>query len=101
MDKIYKSIADRNRRIILTMLKDNEMNVNQILANLSIGQATLSSHLTVLRKAGLVSCRVSGKNRIYKLESTTVDELLKDIEQWREKDMRLVADEIILRRKTT
>ena len=101
MDKIYKSIADSNRRIILTMLKDKEMNVNQILANLSIGQATLSSHLAVLKKAGLVSCRVMGKNRIYKLETTAVDDLLKDIEKWSVKTVGLVADEIIIRRKIT
>jgi len=101
MDKIYKSIADKNRRAILRMLKDGELNVNEMLQNLEIGQATLSSHLAILRKAGLVSCRANGKQRIYKLEFFTLDELLKDIENFRGVEQRTVSNEIILRRKTT
>lgn len=101
MDKIYKSMADKNRRAILRMLKEGDRNVNQILLNMDIGQATLSSHLAVLRKAGLVSCRVFGKQRIYKLEISTLDVLLKDIENFLGNEHELVSSEIILRRKTT
>lgn len=101
MDKIYKSMADKNRRLILRMLKETDLNVNQILQNMDIGQATLSSHLAVLRKAGLVSCRVLGKQRIYKLEVSTLDVLLKDIESLLGAGHKVVSGEIILRRKTT
>ncbi|MBI2465135.1 winged helix-turn-helix transcriptional regulator [Candidatus Shapirobacteria bacterium] len=101
MDKIYKSMADKNRRTILRMLKEGDRNVNQILQNLEIGQATLSSHLAVLRKAGLVSCRVLGKQRIYKLEISTLDVLLKDIEYFLGAEHEIVFSEIILRRKMT
>lgn len=101
MDKIYKSMADKNRRMILKMLKEGERNVNQILENMEIGQATLSSHLAVLRKSGLVSCRVSGKQRIYKLEVSTLDVLLKDIENFKGVEHEIVSGEIILRRKMT
>jgi DNA-binding transcriptional ArsR family regulator len=51
----------------LTFLKDKEYSVNELLANFDIGQATLSSHLAILRKSLLVSCRVVGKQRIYRL----------------------------------
>ena len=74
------------------MLKDRDRNVNQMLANLRIGQATLSSHLAVLRKAGLVSCQVNGKERIYSLSKNAIGDLLRDIRT-------LIDDEIILRRK--
>ena len=68
MDKIFKALADKNRRKILTLLKENEMPVGQILKYFdNIGQATLSNHLAILKKAGLVSCRVFGKQRIYRL----------------------------------
>jgi DNA-binding transcriptional ArsR family regulator len=76
------------------MLKDQEMNVNQILGHLTIGQATLSSHLSKLKKCGLVVCRVMGKERIYKLNEDVVDVLLADIEKLR-------SCEIIVRRKMT
>lgn len=67
MDKIFKALSDINRRKILTLLKTGEMSVNELLKNFEIGQATLSSHLSILKKAKLVDCRVMGKQRIYRL----------------------------------
>ena len=67
MDKIFKALADKNRRKILTLLKDGEKTVSQLLKDFDIGQATLSSHLAILRKAQLVDFRINGKLRIYRL----------------------------------
>ncbi len=72
MDKIFKALADRNRRKILTLLKDKEYSVTDLLVNFDIGQATLSSHLAILKKAELVNCRVVGKQRIYRLNCETL-----------------------------
>jgi DNA-binding transcriptional ArsR family regulator len=69
MDKIFKALADINRRRILTFLKNKEYSVNELLSNFEIGQATLSSHLAVLRKAMLVNFRIVGKQRIYRINS--------------------------------
>jgi len=67
MDKIFKAMADANRRKIITLLKDGEHSVNELLKNFEIGQATLSNHLAILRKVKLVDCKVLGKQRIYRL----------------------------------
>jgi DNA-binding transcriptional ArsR family regulator len=67
VDKIFKALADKNRRKILTLLKDKDLSVNELLKNFEIGQATLSSHLSILRKAQLVSYKILGKQRIYRL----------------------------------
>lgn len=67
MDRIFKALADRNRRKILTLLKDGEKTVSQLLKDFDIGQATLSSHLAVLRKAKLVDFKIVGKMRIYRI----------------------------------
>lgn len=73
MDKIFKAMADKNRRIILTCLKKTgEMSVNQLLGYVEIGQSTLSSHLAILKKAKLVDCRVVGKQRIYKINNDVI-----------------------------
>jgi len=72
MDKIFKAMADKNRRKIITILKESESSVNGLLKSFDISQATLSNHLAILRKANLVSCRVLGKQRIYRLN----DEIL-------------------------
>ncbi|MFA6185173.1 MAG: metalloregulator ArsR/SmtB family transcription factor [Candidatus Shapirobacteria bacterium] len=66
MDKIFKAMADINRRKILTLLRNGEMSVNELLKNFEITQATLSNHLSILRKAKLVESRILGKQRIYR-----------------------------------
>jgi DNA-binding transcriptional ArsR family regulator len=100
VDKIFKSFADVNRRKILTILKDREMTVNEILKFLDIKQATLSSHLAILRKAGLVDFRVSGKLRIYKLNKETVISFVKKLNGFVNQEDTNTANEIIVRRKS-
>lgn len=70
MDKIFKAFADKNRRKILTLLKDKDLSVNELLKSFDIGQATLSSHLSILKKVKLLDCRVLGKQRIYRLNKS-------------------------------
>jgi ArsR family transcriptional regulator, arsenate/arsenite/antimonite-responsive transcriptional repressor len=69
MDKIFKALSDINRRKILTLLKEKEYSVNELLVNFTIGQATLSNHLAILRKAKLVDFRIVGKQRIYRVNN--------------------------------
>ncbi len=82
MDKIFKAMADVNRRKILTLLKDKEMSVNELLKNFDITQATLSSHLSVLRKAKLVENRILGKQRIYRLNIEPLRLFAKNLNQF-------------------
>ena len=91
MDKIFKSLADVNRRKILTILKNGDLTVNEILKYLNIKQATLSNHLAILRKAGLVSFVVMGKLRIYKLNRESLNNFVAELN-------RFVSDEMIVRR---
>lgn len=100
MDKIFKSLADINRRRILTILKDRDLTVNEILKFLDIKQSTLSSHLAILRKAGLVEFTVLGKQRIYKLKRETVISFVKNLNGFIEFEDLNGGDEIIVRRKS-
>jgi ArsR family transcriptional regulator, repressor of sdpIR and other operons len=68
MDKIFKALADINRRKILTLLNKKDMSVNELLFYFkNIGQSTLSNHLSILRKVDLVSFKINGKQRIYRI----------------------------------
>jgi ArsR family transcriptional regulator, arsenate/arsenite/antimonite-responsive transcriptional repressor len=100
MDKVFKSLADINRRKILTILKDKDLTVNEILPFLGIKQATLSSHLAILRKAGLVEFKISGKQRIYKLNRETLISFVKKINGFVEFEKIGTENEIIVRRKS-
>jgi len=100
VDKIFKSFADINRRKILSILREKELTVNEILGFLDIKQATLSSHLAILRKAGLVEFSIKGKQRIYKLKQETLISFVKKLNGFVEFTDINVGDEIIVRRKS-
>ena len=99
MDEVFKALADQNRRKILTILKRlGSASVSQILSYLSVGQATVSSHLSVLRKSGLVECEVSGKNRIYKLSKKKLFVFLDKLNRFFGEPRSDLSKEIIVRR---
>lgn len=65
--KVFKALADRNRARILKMLEDHELCVCQIEAVLGLKQSTVSKHLSVLKRAGLVEARRNGTWIFYSL----------------------------------
>ena len=99
MDKIYKALAEVNRRKIVFWLGLGELKVNEIVNKLDLSQATVSNHLSILRKAKLVDFKVNGKERIYKLNNETAKQYVKELNRL----MSIagdtnIADEIIIRR---
>lgn len=65
--KVFKALADKNRARILKMLEERELCVCQIMAVLGLKQPTISKHLSVLKKAGLVEGRRNGTWIFYRL----------------------------------
>ena len=82
MDKIFKAMSDVNRRKILTLLKNGEMSVNELLKNFEITQSTLSNHLSILRRAKLVENRILGKQRIYRLNIGPLETFTRNINKF-------------------
>ena len=56
-----KAFADPTRVRILSALREGELCVCEICDALGVTQSTLSTHLQVIRDAGLVSARKEGK----------------------------------------
>ena len=65
--KVFKALADRNRARILKMLEARELCVCQIREVLGLKQSTVSKHLSVLKRAGLVKDRREGTWVFYSL----------------------------------
>ncbi|HOZ80596.1 MAG TPA: metalloregulator ArsR/SmtB family transcription factor [Candidatus Woesebacteria bacterium] len=100
MDKIFKALSDINRRRIITMLvKNGPMNVTQIVENLPIGQSTTSTHLNMLKKAGLVEFLVNNRERIYKINKQTIKSFVQVINEFFGSLESKDNVEIIVRRK--
>lgn len=98
MDRIYKALAEINRRKIIFWLGLGELNVSEIVKKLELSQATVSNHLSILRKAELVNFKIKGKKRIYKLNLEMADLFVKELNRLMPLGMKKLDDEIIIRR---
>jgi DNA-binding transcriptional ArsR family regulator len=55
LDHVFGALADPTRRAILARLAAGEATVNELVALTTYSQPTVSNHLKVLERAGLVS----------------------------------------------
>ncbi len=67
MNEIFKALSDPTRRKILELLKERDMTPSEILEKIKIAQPTLSHHLDILKRAGLVDYEREGKFLKYSL----------------------------------
>ncbi|MCB1234290.1 MAG: metalloregulator ArsR/SmtB family transcription factor [Verrucomicrobiae bacterium] len=63
--KTLRLIADPTRLRILSLLRQEDLSVVELQEILAMGQSRISSQLSQLKQAGLVSDRRAGKNIIY------------------------------------
>ena len=64
-DSIFRALADETRRRTLTVLRQHELSVSELVAVLDQPQSTVSRHLRVLRDASLIRDRRNGKAVLY------------------------------------
>lgn len=57
---VLKALSDETRLRILSLLLNHELNVNEIVDVLGMGQSRISRHLKILADAGILSCRKDG-----------------------------------------
>lgn len=65
--KVFKALADKSRARILKLLEEHELCVCQIREVLGLKQSTVSKHLSILKRAGLVEDRRDGTWAFYSL----------------------------------
>lgn len=75
---VFNAVGEAQRRDILNLLAGGERSVNELVELLQVRQPQVSKHLKVLKEVGLVSVRVSGQQRLYRLNPET----LKPIHDW-------------------
>ena len=76
MDKVYRAISDATRRAILRLLRDSDLTAGEIARHFDLAKPTLSKHFSVLREAGLVSDRKSGRHVTYRLNAELLESAL-------------------------
>ncbi len=71
-----KLLANPNRLAVLCQLHESPRNVTELAERVGLPQAAMSVQLAVLREAGLVSCKVNHRERLYSLADARVAETI-------------------------
>lgn len=75
-DLVYKALADRRRREILDLLKDEPKTTGDLCSQFKkLDRCTVMQHLTVLEKAGLIFTKKDGRYRWNYLNSVPIREI--------------------------
>jgi len=73
---LLRALANRHRLMIICQLTDSERSVGELAARLNIRDSTVSQHLAVLRRDGLVSARRDGQTIWYSIGDPAARELV-------------------------
>jgi DNA-binding transcriptional ArsR family regulator len=74
----FNAIAEPRRREILLFLAATERPVGDIVAALGLEQPSVSKHLRVLHKVGLVRMRCQGRQKFYRTDALAI----RPLHQW-------------------
>lgn len=77
----FKALADESRLRIIGLLSHGERSVHELAVALDLKEPTVSHHLAVLKKQGLVTARAEGTTRWHALDREALEELSKRVLQ--------------------
>ncbi len=76
MHYLFKALNDETRRHILELLKDRDMTAGEIAEAFSISKPSISHHLDILKRAGLITGTKKGQYIEYTLNTTLLEDLV-------------------------
>jgi DNA-binding transcriptional ArsR family regulator len=83
LDVTFAALADPTRRAILARLAQGEATVMELVEPFALSQPTISVHLKVLERAGLITRRVEGNRRPCQLSADGIAEVDKWLDMLR------------------
>lgn len=78
---LLKALSNRHRLLIICQLIDGERSVGDLAEFLNLRDSTVSQHLALLRKEGLVAARRDAQTIYYSIASDPAREILKTLYQ--------------------
>jgi len=83
--ELFKALSDPSRQQIIRSLKDRAKTPSELLQEIKITQPTLSHHLDILKRAGLVDNEREGQFIRYSINMTVLDMALEFLIQLKKK----------------
>ena len=71
----FSALGDATRFAIIQRLSKGELSVSELTSQFSLTQPTITSHLNVLEKAGLIVRRKAAQKRICQLNPEAISQL--------------------------
>jgi DNA-binding transcriptional ArsR family regulator len=81
MNLIFKALSDPTRRRVLELLRERPMNAGDLAAEFPVSKATMSAHFAILREADLVASEKSGREIVYRLKLSVLEEAILSFSQ--------------------
>lgn len=76
MNTVFKALSDPTRRAVLELLKQGPMAAGELSEQFNVSKPTMSAHFAVLREANLIASEKQGKQVIYQLKISVLEEAL-------------------------
>jgi len=87
----FNAVAEPRRREILELLASHERSVGDLVEELRLEQPSVSKHLGVLRRVGLVRVRRHGRQMLYQ----TNPDAIRPLYEWTKTFERLWAHQLL------
>jgi ArsR family transcriptional regulator len=85
LNLLFKALNDPTRRAILELLKNKDLTAGEIADKFNISWPSISHHLELLKRAGLVVSMKEGQYVFYSINTTVMDEMMKWLIQLKSK----------------
>jgi DNA-binding transcriptional ArsR family regulator len=89
---VFAALADPTRRAVVELLGAGERSVGALAAGTGVTRSAVSQHLAVLRRAGLVEDRRSGRNVLYRRARTGAESAQAWLERFSTVQLTRVAE---------
>jgi DNA-binding transcriptional ArsR family regulator len=84
LNQAFAALADPTRRAIVARLASGEATVNELAAPFNMSQPSISKHLKVLERAGLISRGRAAQTRPCRLEAAPLRQVASWVELYRD-----------------
>lgn len=76
MTELFRALNDDTRRAILDLLRKRDLSAGDIADHFHTGKPTISHHLDLLKRAGLVTTEKQGQFVIYSLSTSVLEDAM-------------------------
>lgn len=83
LDEVFNALCDPTRRAILARLTDTDARVTEVASAFAISLNSVSKHIRMLERAGLVRRSIVGRDHVLSLNAAPLAEAQMWIEKYR------------------